>query len=188
MDDRMLFLVVGAAVGIAGTLFTVGLMHFLEIQKVKAQKQTYQSQHLHDKQFEFVERISPILTEMSVILTAVKQMFSMPGNTWVSQYPQEWAEIRKRNAQVNNLLRQYIPFLTREVILTASLLYQRAAGPMSRGEAQEAYNTIVTLQNMMRKLVGGEALTRELLDNFAQKQEKGETFSRRLLELFGERQ
>lgn len=188
MDDRVLFLIVGAGVGIAATLFTVALMHILEIQRVKAQKRQYLSQHLHDKQFEFVERISPILTEMSVILTSVKQMFSTPGNTWVSQYPQEWAEIRKRNAQINNLLRQYIPFLTREVILTTSLLYQRAAGPMSRGEAQEAYNTIVTLQNMMRKLVGGEVLTRELLDNFAQKQEKGETFSRRLLELFGERQ
>lgn len=188
MGDQILFLLVGAAVGMVGALFAVGLMHVLEAQKAKTKQRQFLGQHLHEKQFEFVERISPILTEMSVILTSVKQMFSTPGNTWVSQYPQEWAEIRKRNAQVNNLLRQYMPFLTREVILTTSLLYQRAAGPMSRGEAQEAYNTIVTLQNMMRKLVGGEVLTRELLENLAQKQEKGETFSRRLLELFGERQ
>lgn len=166
--ELILPVIVGSAVGGFLTLSGVIIQHCFELRKLTLQLREYPSHIIYDKQMEFIKKVLPLFWKLNGYITRIDVWLGESGQKACA----EVEEAANNNACVGEffqVLDEYYLYLPKSFLEEAhnllSLCWELGRSPTPDG-AYHSIKTLFSFENSVRKLMGVDALSAELLKSF----------------------
>jgi len=160
--------IVGGAVSMVSALLTIIMQHWLSLRKVRSHLRESPSRIIYDKQMQFFDQVLPLLDELNGYITTI--------DVWLGEKGEK-AKIKVQEAIKNSdcvgkfskILEDYYIYLPSGLLREARNLLSLCWELMREPKTDITYNSInvlFSLENSIRKLMGIDALSSELLKAF----------------------
>ena len=166
--ESISLVIIGSCISLVSALSTIVVKHWLDLLKVRSQLREYPSRIIYDKQIQFIEKIIPLLDRLNGYITEI--------DVWLGEEGED-ARVRIQEA-VNNsdsvgsfsdILDDYYIYLPSGLLAEArnlrSLCWELMQKPTT-DITYKAINALFGFENSMRKLVGIDSLSADLLKAF----------------------
>ncbi len=166
MSDSLSAVVVGGIIALVSSSATIFLQNWFEKSR---QLKQHPSQIVYNKQIEFIDKMAPLLSEINGYITAI----DVWTEEWIRVKSNE-AKKRREEATTNNscitkldeLLQLYQMYLPSNVLTEANELWQKClflGNSVSLEKCEECISSLFSFQNNIRKFIGTDKLSNELM-------------------------
>ena len=140
------------------------LQHLLELRKRRAQLKDYPSRVLYDKQVQFFDAVASVLVEVNVYLNRIQGWLGIG----TMDRAQQEADSNDCVAKLFALIERYQTYLPAELLadveeLTKHCMLLQTIGGPALEQVDRARHQALILQNKIRKFVGIDVVSAELI-------------------------
>jgi len=167
-------IVIGAIVSLVSVVVTAILTHILDMRKLRINMKNYPSKVLYDKQTEFFDKLIPVLDRLNGYIAFI--------DVWLGENSDDAPEKVRQGAkenqcvgELNELIEKYHFYVPKDLLDEANELWARCIDLSSYQNTEntnKCINLFFKFQNSIRKFVGVEELSSDLLKAFGTKKEK----------------
>jgi len=140
------------------------LQYVLELRKRRAQLKDYPSRILYDRQLQFIDAAAPVLVEVNTYLNRVQAWLGVG----TMDRAQQEADYNDCIAKLFGLIETHQNYLPAELLmaveeLTKHCMLLQTVGGLTLEQVDRARDQAFTLQNKIRRFVGIDAVSAELI-------------------------
>jgi len=174
MESSVTLVLVTGLVSIVSVLAGGIVQHWLDMRKIKTQISQHPRRILYDKQTEFFDKVIPVLDELNGYITRIDVWLGETGEDARKEVGKA-AENSLCVTRFHELVEQYYLYLPKELLDEANRLWWECFALRELPTVEKTYksiNLLFKLQNTIRRFVGVEELSDELLKAFGRRAEQ----------------
>jgi hypothetical protein len=161
-------LLVGGLVSLVSTISGIVVTHWLEVRREAKKVKQHPTEVVYNKQTEFFDKIVIILDQINGYLTEIDVWLEEDSDKPQKRLKQVVAH-NEPLTLLTELLEKYYIYLPNKIVDDTNTLFLeciKLLSHTSHGQVEKCFNLLFNLQNIIREVIGTDALSHDLFKAF----------------------